>query len=69
MRRHQEGCDRAALEFRQTPKLVMRGFTKERALAEFKNIGEFKDYSQFCAATGVLGLNRRSSCRTISAQR
>lgn len=31
----------------QTPKLVMRGFTRERALAEFKNIGEFKDYSQF----------------------
>ncbi|MBD8552553.1 glycosyltransferase [Sphingomonas sp. CFBP 8764] len=31
----------------QTPKLVMRGFTKEKALAEFENIGEFKDYSQF----------------------
>ncbi|MDD1498792.1 glycosyltransferase [Agrobacterium sp. CNPSo 3708] len=31
----------------QTPKLVMRGFTKEKALAEFKNIGEFKEYSQF----------------------
>ncbi len=31
----------------QTPKLVMRGFTREKAMAEFKNIGEFKDYSQF----------------------
>lgn len=31
----------------QTPKLVMRGFTKEKGLAEFENIGEFKDYSQF----------------------
>ncbi|PSS64481.1 hypothetical protein C6558_13430 [Ensifer sp. NM-2] len=31
----------------QTPKLVMRGFTKEKALAEFKNIGEFNDYAQF----------------------
>lgn len=31
----------------QTPKLVMRGFTKEKAEAEFKNIGEFNDYRQF----------------------
>ncbi|WP_176439087.1 glycosyltransferase [Puniceibacterium sediminis] len=30
-----------------TPKLVMRGFTKEQALAEFQNIGNFGDYSQF----------------------
>jgi glycosyltransferase involved in cell wall biosynthesis len=30
-----------------TPKLVMRGFTKEKAQAEFQNIGEFEDYSQF----------------------
>lgn len=31
----------------QTPKLVMRGFTRERARTEFQNIGNFEDYSQF----------------------
>lgn len=31
----------------QTPKLVMRGFTKAKAEAEFAKIGDFKTYAQF----------------------